>query len=54
MGGYSTEVKAVLGIDTSKMPEDARKVIEAFKSATKEIESNAAKSGQSSGQKGPD
>ncbi len=49
--GYSTEVKAVLGIDTSKMPEDARKAIEAFKKAAQEIEQNAAKGGASAGAK---
>lgn len=47
--GYSTEVKAVLGIDTSKMPEDTRKVLDAFKAAAKEIESSSAKSGSTAG-----
>lgn len=49
--GFSTEVKAVLGIDTSKMPEDSRKVIEAFKAASKQIEQDSAKSGVSAGGK---
>lgn len=49
--GYSTEVKAVLGIDTSKMPEDTRKVLEQFKAAAKAIENETAKAGSSSGEK---
>lgn len=49
--GYSTEIKAVLGIDTSKMPEDTRKVLEQFKRAAKEIEGETARAGASSGEK---
>jgi hypothetical protein len=51
MAGFSSEVKAVLGIDTSKMPEDTRKVLDSFKAAAREIEQSSAKSGSSAGSK---
>lgn len=48
--GFSTEVKAVLGIDTSKMPEDTRKVVEQFKKAAAEIEQDMGKKGATAGE----
>lgn len=47
--GYSTEVKAVLGIDSSKLPGEMQKARQVFQDGTRAIEGDSAKAGKSAG-----